>query len=89
VRVWVPETRFRSCQQLIFVQEIADPVEAADAAGVGLAVFWERASPSGLSQGSGRAVVVRVTLVLGLDRGCVALVDDEDPVEKFPVGRRR
>jgi hypothetical protein len=26
-----------------FVQETADPVEAADAAGVGLAVFWERA----------------------------------------------
>jgi hypothetical protein len=30
-----------------------------------------------------RAVVVEVALVLGRDRGCVALVDDEDPVEKF------
>jgi hypothetical protein len=39
----VPDTRFRSCDLLVFVHETADPVEAADAAGVGLAVFWERA----------------------------------------------
>jgi hypothetical protein len=32
--VWVPENRFRSCDLLILVQETAEPVEAADAAGV-------------------------------------------------------
>jgi hypothetical protein len=39
----VPETRFTSCDLAIFVEETGKPVEPADAAGVGLARFWEGA----------------------------------------------
>jgi hypothetical protein len=40
-RLWVPETRLMSCDLLIFVDESTEPVESADAGGVGLVVFWE------------------------------------------------
>jgi hypothetical protein len=41
--LWVPETRRTSCDLPIFMEEAAEPVVAADAGGVGLAVFRERA----------------------------------------------
>jgi hypothetical protein len=39
----VPETRLTSCDLPIFVEEAAEPVVAADAGEVDLAVFRERA----------------------------------------------
>jgi hypothetical protein len=41
--LWVPETRLTSCDLPIFMEEAAEPVVAADAGEVGLAVFRERA----------------------------------------------
>jgi hypothetical protein len=41
-RLWVPETPLTSCGLLIFMEEAAEPVVAADAGEVGLAVFRER-----------------------------------------------
>jgi hypothetical protein len=41
--LWVPETRLMSCNLPIFREEAAEPVVAADAGEVGLAMFWERA----------------------------------------------
>jgi hypothetical protein len=40
--VWVSETPLTSCGLLIFMEEAAEPVVAADAGEVGLAVFRER-----------------------------------------------
>ena len=65
------------------MEEAAEPVVAADAGEVGLAEFRERAQGSGLCQCAVWAMVVEVALVLGHDRDCVALVDDEDPIEEF------
>jgi hypothetical protein len=39
----VSETRLRSCDLLIFVEEAAEPVTSSDARGVVLKTFWERA----------------------------------------------
>jgi hypothetical protein len=41
--LWVPETRLTWCELPMFMEEVAELVVAADAGGVGLAVFRERA----------------------------------------------
>jgi hypothetical protein len=46
----VPETRPASHDLLIFVEETAEPVEAADAAGVCQVEFREAESGSGLAE---------------------------------------
>jgi len=83
VRLWVPQTRLTSCDLLIFVEKASEPVESADASRVIWPLFWERARGSGLGQGAVRAVMVEVVFVFGQHCSCVALVDDEDPVEEF------
>ena len=81
--VWVPRSRSSLCDLRVFVEEAAELVMAGDPDVSAGAWVGKQAQRRDLAEGTVGTVLVEVPPIFGQDRGRVALVDDEDPVQQL------